>query len=121
MIKNKGFTLVELLVVIAILSLIATISMPSLSNMYARKEMENENRVKENLENATEVYMQMNNDENTFNCKCIKVATLIKDGVISSKEAKKLDLNVINHYVKVIKVHNSSYKYEYCKECDNCQ
>lgn len=117
--NNDGFTLVELLTVIAILSMISLIAVPSISNMYVRKKDENEKKVIESILDATQVYVQMNDDVanyiNLNSYKCIRIDKLIEDGAITNKEARELDVEIRNQYVKVSKKPNEPLIYEYVK------
>jgi prepilin-type N-terminal cleavage/methylation domain-containing protein len=84
---KKGFTLIEMLAVVLIISLIALISLPTITNQLVDKKQEISETTMELINNATGLYMETRigtYPKVTGQKYCVSLDTLVSNGYLSS-------------------------------------
>ena len=103
--NRRGFTLVEVIIVIVIIVLLSLILIPNIMLFKSKNDKDMCNKLINNIESATKMYVNENKYESDFVCnetKEISLSTLIDSGKISSPVINPIDNNDIsNSDVKV--------------------
>lgn len=100
---KNGFTLVELLAILAILGAIVLVSVPSIVSTNRRSQESNYEQYTQNIENATEVYVEIHPDRyaelksTPGTTVTINTEDLVASGVIQGTlRNPKTDVQLIN-------------------------
>lgn len=90
--KKNGFTLVELITVIALLSIIGIVLFPKISQAFKTSKADQLEEVRQEVANATEVYLNSSCGSKTYN-------TLIEDEMVKIYLSSISDCGLIDNKI----------------------